>query len=219
MNFLKSLLFCFSISFFMNPIFAQYVSDLDQTPINIMDVYTENFTDNTKKWDLFDDNISEFAMENGMLLFWGKKDDVSSIYAPSLVINPSASSYLFEVKTSWVSGDDSAGFGLGWDAGEKSSRYQFYMTACGFYEFEVWENDSTNFVLTEWTPSPFINPRGTNILRVQNTGTSIKLAINGHILESETEGLKEMKYVFLGADGVQKVAFDDFRLANYETEK
>lgn len=178
-----------------------------QAQISIYD----GFDDNSNQWIVYTNDTATFDVVNSKLSM--------SIRYPGHYINAkgapfnNAKGYRVETSASFESGSDSVHYGICWGASDTRNFMAFYITGGGRYGFGQLKNGIWSDILMP-SPSPAINVRGTNWLRVNTTlaegKRKISLCINE--LAVRTIDFTQPPGEFFGTyvGGKASILFDDF---------
>lgn len=170
------------------------------------------FDDNANEWITFTDDSATFAVQNGKLDMH-TRISTDFINAKGASVQQSKP-FRAEIRTDFVSGDDTLPYGLCWGAADLTNYYAFYITPAGKYGFRCFTDGKQSEVFTSLA-SPAINKKGSNWLRVNTTVAAdgkrqLTFCINE--LAVKTIGFVAPRGDFYGVflGGAGHILFDDF---------
>jgi hypothetical protein len=170
------------------------------------------FDDNSNEWIAFADDSAAFSVKNGKLDM-ETRIQADFINAKGGVITADKP-FRTELRTSFVSGNDTLPYGLCWGATDIANYYAFYITPKGKFGFRQYKNHQPA-ELFQPQESPAINKMGSNWLRVGTIAGpdgKLKIALCVNELLVKTIDFIAPGGTFYGAfiGGKGHILFDDF---------
>ncbi|MFC2020824.1 family 16 glycoside hydrolase [Chloroflexota bacterium] len=177
-------------------------------------LYSDDFSDVSSGWNTFEDEEGWVHYEKGWLHVLNVTSSEGYTFSSA---NQHFTDFILEVETKLVGGtDDNFQIVLA-RFKDSGNSYRFAISADGYYYIVV-KTEGSKHILVESTRSSHIHQGldAVNLVRVECVGDTLRMSVNGHLLQEVTDnrlrsgdiGLAAASY----ADTLTEVAFDNIMI-------
>jgi hypothetical protein len=174
-------------------------------------LFSDDFSQDTGKWDVYSDETGEVFYEGGWLHvinYTTASEDTETM------LDSYFSDFVLEVDTKLVDGTDNNWHGVVCRFQDEGNYYSFNISADGYYYIAKFV-DYEQIALVDATPSSYINTGWdvVNTMRIECIGSDLSLSANGHLLDTVTDDSFDDGYIgFLATaweGDLSEIAFDN----------
>ncbi len=143
-------------------------------------VFREDYSDNSNDWATGNSSERDFSIYSGYYYLDHKREEGYWYTAYRYLYLNSNEDFTIEFSTTHLGGVDSYGYGIFWGSdSELKNRFQFNITANGFYRFSKMENDNYTDII-DWTEHSAVKEGNyvTNVVKIVKTGSQYEFFIN-----------------------------------------
>ena len=175
-------------------------------------LFSDDFSDNTSGWDTYEDEDGWVNYEGGWLHV---TNYTTSEYNTASHAHQHFADFILEVETKLVAGTDDNYHQICVRTKDTMNYYFFDISADGYYAIGTVVEGSTEPLLAEPTRSIHIlkGRDVTNLVRVECVGSTLRLSVNGHLLQEFTDTRFRSGDIALAASSLAgtstEVAFDN----------
>jgi uncharacterized repeat protein (TIGR02543 family) len=172
---------------------------------------SDDFSDPGSGWTTYDDYDGQVAYRDGYLYLKDYTAYEGTIYSDAQLY---LADFILEVETWMIGGNDDNWHLVQCRCQDNDNYYDLGISADGYYEIIRFANGKST-ALAEPTYSSHINQGvgAVNLIHVECIGSSLSISVNGHLLETVTDGAFSSGYISLAANALAgtytEVAFDN----------